>query len=66
MELKLITFNHKVLPFLSICFLVLGISPVWSQYDKPNSVMQSANEAAEQINKIGDEAKAKYALHLRK
>jgi tetratricopeptide (TPR) repeat protein len=64
MKLKLITFNYKVLPFLSICFLVLGISPVWSQYDKSNSVIQSANEAAEQINKIGDEAKAKYAENI--
>ena len=66
MELKPISFNYKVLPFLSIFFLVLGISPVHAQYDKPNSVMQSANEAAEQINKVGDEAKAKYAENIDK
>jgi tetratricopeptide (TPR) repeat protein len=66
MELKLLTFNNKVLPFLSICLLVLGISPARAQYDNPNSVMQSASEAAEQINKVGDEAKAKYAENIDK
>jgi tetratricopeptide (TPR) repeat protein len=66
MKLKLITFGYKVLSFLSIYFLILGISPVRAQYDNPNSVMQSANEAAEQINKVGDEAKAKYAENIDK
>jgi tetratricopeptide (TPR) repeat protein len=64
MELKLSIFNYKVLPFLFICCFSQGISPVHAQNDKPNSVMQSANEAGEQINKIGDEAKAKYAENI--
>jgi tetratricopeptide (TPR) repeat protein len=44
----------------------MGISPVRAQYDKSNSVTKSTNEAVEQINKIGDEAKAKYAENIDK
>jgi tetratricopeptide (TPR) repeat protein len=56
----------KVLPFLSIYIFILGISPVHAQDKKSNSVLQFTNEAVEQINKVGDEAKAKYAENIDK
>jgi tetratricopeptide (TPR) repeat protein len=64
MKLKLITYSYRVLSFLSIHILVSGISPVHAQFDKPNTLQQSTNIAVEQINKVGDEAKAKYAENI--
>jgi len=66
MEVKLITSIYKVLFILLICFSILGTSPVQAQSDKSNSVLQSTNAAVEQINRVGDEAKAKYAENIDK
>jgi tetratricopeptide (TPR) repeat protein len=64
MKEKLRVSRFTFISSLLICFLISGISPVSGQNDKANFLMQSANEAAEQINKIGDEAKAKYAENI--
>jgi tetratricopeptide (TPR) repeat protein len=66
MKVKLPASDSKVLSFVLTCLFILGSTPAFSQYDKPNSLMQSANEAADQINKVGDEAKAKYAENIDK
>lgn len=63
---KQMTSGYKVLSILSICFSILGTSPVQAQSDRSNSVLQSTNAAVEQINKVGDEAKAKYAENIDK
>lgn len=64
MELILNSIGYKVLFLLSIC--ILGIFPVHAQNDLQNSLQQSTNSAVEQINKVGDEAKAKYAENIDK
>jgi hypothetical protein len=64
MEPKLTFPGYKAYYLFLICFSVLGISPLAAQFEKSNSVMQTTNKAVEQINKIGDEAKAKYAENI--
>jgi tetratricopeptide (TPR) repeat protein len=66
MDVKIKIFSCKVLSFSLICLFSFGIIPVWAQQVPPNSVMQTSNEIVEQINKIGDEAKAKYAENIDK
>jgi tetratricopeptide (TPR) repeat protein len=66
MKIIPITYGYKVLSFLSINFLILGIFPVHAQNDMPNSLMQTTNSAVEKINQVGDEAKAKYAENIDK
>lgn len=56
----------KVLSFSIAYLLILGISPLRAQQVTPSSLLQSANRAAEQIGKLGDEAKAKYAENIDK
>jgi len=66
MKLKLITYVPRFLSLLSIYLFISGISPVQAQNNMSNSLQQSTNEAVGQINKIGDEAKAKYAENIDK
>jgi tetratricopeptide (TPR) repeat protein len=57
MKIKPIISGIKILFYLSVL-----ISPVHAQNDVQNTV----NSAVEQINKVGDEAKAKYAENIDK
>jgi tetratricopeptide (TPR) repeat protein len=66
MKVKQMAFGFMRLSFLFIFFLILETSHLSAQNDKSNAVMQSANEIADQINKVGDEAKAKYAENIDK
>lgn len=66
MKIKSMTYCYKVLYLLALNILFTGVYPVYAQSDTPNSLMQTSNAAAEQINKVGDEAKAKYAENIDK
>jgi len=61
MKAKQMTSGYKVF-VLSICLSIFGTSQVKAQSD--NSVKQITNSAVEQINRVGDEAKAKYAENI--
>lgn len=60
------TYCYKVLYLLSINIVFSGVFTVHAQSDNPNSLVQSTNTAVEQINKVGNEAKAKYAENIDK
>jgi tetratricopeptide (TPR) repeat protein len=47
-------------------FVLFMGTATWAQHVEPDAVMQSANNAAGQINQYGDEQKAKYAENIDK
>jgi tetratricopeptide (TPR) repeat protein len=66
LELKRFTLGYKVLFLSSVFRVIFGIFGLQAQEEMPNPVLQSTNNAVEQINKVGDEAKAKYAENIDK
>jgi tetratricopeptide (TPR) repeat protein len=63
MKMKPINSGYKVLCLLS---MLSGVFQVHAQNNNPNSLMQSTNDAVEEINRVGDKAKAKYAENIDK
>ena len=64
MKVKLQKSGSGFFFLLFTCLLFIVNCPLRSQNISPNAVQNNTNAAVEQINKIGDEAKAKYAENI--